>query len=130
MGFSINAVPGHNSGSGNSNVEINRLSSELNSRLSREMDEMISSVDMQIQRAISDAARNQILPQIHNASRSGSGHLTQNRWNVPAERPEIDSKLWKTTAVVSLEIIREVSPSGDVLMLNPQTKLTTVTYSC
>ena len=46
MGFGNNAVPGHSSASGISNVEINRLSSELNSRLSREMDEMMSSVNM------------------------------------------------------------------------------------
>ena len=58
MGFGNNADPGHNSASGNSNVEINRLSSELNSRLSREMDEMMTSV----QKVISDAVSNQILP--------------------------------------------------------------------
>ena len=79
MGFSNNADPGHNSASCNSNVEINRLSSGLNSRLFREMDEMMTSVNVQIQRAISDAISNQILPQIQNALRSGSGHLTQNR---------------------------------------------------
>ena len=91
-GFGNNANPRHNSTSGNSNVEINRLSSELNSRLSREMDEMMNSVNVQIQRAISDAISNQIWPQIENALMSGSGHLTQNRWNVPAERPEINSE--------------------------------------
>ena len=64
MRFSNNTDPGHNSAGGNSNVEINRLSSELNSRLSREVDEMISSVNRQNQRAISDAISNQILPQI------------------------------------------------------------------
>ena len=92
MGFGNNADPGHNSASVNSNVEINRLSSELNSRLSREMDEMMSSVNVQIQRAISDAISNQVLPQFQNALRFGSGHLTQNRWNVPAERLEIDAE--------------------------------------
>ena len=56
------------------------------------MDEMMSCVNMQIQRAISDAISNQILPQIQNALRSRSGHLTQNRWNVRAERPVIDSE--------------------------------------
>ena len=53
---------------------------------------MMTSVNVQIQRAISDAISNQILPQIQNALKSGSGHLTQNRWNVPTERPEINSE--------------------------------------
>ena len=39
---------GHNSADMNSQVEINRLSSELNSRISREMDEMMSNVSSQI----------------------------------------------------------------------------------
>ena len=66
---------GRNSASVNSCVENNRLSSELNARLSRELDEMMSSVNTQIQRAISDAISSQILPQIQNALNSGSGHL-------------------------------------------------------
>ena len=50
----------------------------------------MSSVNTQIHRAISDAIDSQILPQIQTALYSGSGHLTQNRWNVPSERPEIN----------------------------------------
>ena len=76
-----------NSATPNSSAEINRLSSELNSRLSRELDEMMGCVNTQIQRAISDAKGNQILPQIQTALNAWSGHLTQNRWNVPSERP-------------------------------------------
>ena len=64
--------------------------SELNSKLSREIDEMMNSVNTQIQRANSDAISNRILPQIQNALRAGSGHVTQNRWNVPAERPDVN----------------------------------------
>ena len=79
-----------NSAIANSSAEINRLSSELNSRLSRELDEMMGSVNTQIQRAISDAISNQILPQIQTALSAGSGHLTHNRWNVPSERPEFN----------------------------------------
>ena len=90
LGFS--ADYGQNSASGNSSAEINRLSSELKPRLSREVDEMMSSVNNQIQRAISDALSNQVLPQIQTALSTGSGHLTQNRWNVPTERPEISSE--------------------------------------
>ena len=81
----INADYGQNSVGTSSNAEINRLLSELNSRLSREVDGMMSTVNTQIHRAISDAIDSQIWPQIQTALYSGSGHLTQNRWNVPSE---------------------------------------------
>ena len=77
-----------NSAIANSSAEINRLSSELNSRLSRELDEMMGSVNTQIQKAFSDGISIQILPHIQIALSAGSGHLTHNRWNVPSERPE------------------------------------------
>ena len=86
-----NADYGRNSIGGNSSAEINKLSSELNSRLSRELDDMMCSVNSQIQRAISDAISNQVLPQIQSALSAGSGHMTQNRWDIPSERPEINS---------------------------------------
>ena len=86
----INADYGQNLVGTNCNAEINRLLSELNLRLSRELDGMMSIVNTQIQRTISDAIDSQILPQIQTALYSGSGHLTQNRWNVPSERPEIN----------------------------------------
>ena len=50
---------------------------------------MMSSVNTEIQRAISDAISSQILPQIQTALNAGSGQMTQNRWNVPSERPEM-----------------------------------------
>ena len=56
------AESGRNSATANSSAEIKTLSCELNSRLSRELDEMIGSVNTQIQRAISYAISNQILP--------------------------------------------------------------------
>ena len=77
-----------NSVTANSSVEINRLSSELNSCISQEIDEMMNSVSVQIQRAINDAINNQVLPQIQNVIMAGSGHVTKKGWNVPAERPE------------------------------------------
>ena len=77
-----------NSVTGNSSAEINMLSSELNSRISREMDEMMNSVSVQIQRAISDAISTQVLPQIQNVIMAGSGHETRKGWAVPSERPE------------------------------------------
>ena len=82
-----------NSVTGNSSAEINRLSSELNSRISREMDEMMNSVSVQIQRAISDAISTQVLPQIQNVIMAGSGHGTRKRWDVPSERPELNSEV-------------------------------------
>ena len=82
-----------NSVTGNSSAEINRLSSELNSRISREMDEMMNSVNVQIQRAISDAISTQVLPQIQNVIMAGSGHGTRNEWDVPSERPELISEV-------------------------------------
>ena len=79
MRLGNDADPGQNSTCANSNAEVNKLSSELNSRLSREMDEMLNSVNTLIQMAINDAISNQILPQIQNALKAGSGHMTQNR---------------------------------------------------
>ena len=79
---------GQNSTGSSSSVEFNRLSGEMNSRILREMDEMMNSVSVQIQRAISDAISNQVLPQIQNALKAGPGHVTQKGWNLPAERPE------------------------------------------
>ena len=74
------------------------------------MNEMMNSVNTQIQRAISDAISNQVLPQIQNVLRAGSGHLTQNRWNVPAERPELnpeDYRREKTKSNFRSELTRE-----------------------
>ena len=82
-----------NSVTANSSAEINRLSSELNSRISREMDEMMNSVSVQIQRAISDAISTQVLPQIQNVIMAGSGHGTRKGWDVPSERPELNSEV-------------------------------------
>ena len=82
-----------NSVTGNSRTEINRLSSELNSRISREMDEMMNSVSAQIQRAISDAISTQVLPQIQNVIMAGSGHGTRKGWGAPSERPELISEV-------------------------------------
>ena len=64
---------GQNSADTTSSAELNNLSSELNSRISREIDEMMNSVSVKIQRPINDAISNQVLPQIQNASKAGSG---------------------------------------------------------
>ena len=79
------------------------------------MGEMMNSVNTQIQRAISDALSNQIMPQIQNALKAGSGHVTHNRWNVSVERPEINPEDYRS------EKIRNSSrgePIGDRLSDN------------
>ena len=48
----------------------------------------MNSVSVQIQRAINDAISNQVLPQIQNTLRTGSGPMKQTGWNVSTERPE------------------------------------------
>ena len=82
-----------NSVTANSSAEINRLSSELNSRISREMDEMMNSVSVQIQKTISEAISTQVLPQIQNDIMAGSEHGTRKGWDVPSERPELNSEV-------------------------------------
>ena len=74
----ISADLDHNSATASSSAEINKLSSELNSRISREMDEMMNWVSVQIQRAIYDAISNQVLPQTQNAIKAGSGKMIKN----------------------------------------------------
>ena len=83
---------GQNSAEANSLAEINRLSSELNSRISREMDEMMNNVGTQIQRAINEAINSQVLPQIQNVIMAGSGRETRRGWEVPVERSEANAE--------------------------------------
>ena len=83
---------GQNSAEANSLAEINRLSSELNSRISREMDEMMNNVGTQIQRAINEAINSQVLPQIQNVMMAGSGRETRRGWEVPVERSEANAE--------------------------------------
>ena len=81
-GSSDNSGLGQNSTSAISSAEINRLSSELYSRISREMDEMMNSVSVQIQRAISDAIKYCLRSKM--PMRPDRDGTTQKRWNVPA----------------------------------------------
>ena len=83
---------GQYSAEANSLAEINRLSSELNSRISREMDEMMTNVDTLIQRAINEAISSQVLPQIQNVIMAGSGRETRRGWEVPVERSEANAE--------------------------------------
>ena len=94
-----NAVNGQNSADVSSLAEINKLSSLLNSRISREMDEMMNSVSVQIQRAIIDAMSNQVLPQIQNVVSAGSRRVSRKGWDVSAERPEINPEVQRNLNV-------------------------------
>ena len=89
----MNAECDRNSITGDSSAEINRLSCELNSRISREMDEMMNSVSVQIQRAINDAISTQVLPQIQNVIMARPGHETRKGWDIPTERPDLNSEV-------------------------------------
>ena len=93
LGIGTSTGYDRNSASIDSQAEINKLSSELNSRISREMDVMMDSVSSQIQRAISDAINNQILPQIQNVIMTGSGQETRRGWERSDERPESYSEV-------------------------------------
>ena len=93
LGVGTSAGYDQNSASIDSQAEINKLSSEFNSRISREMDEMMNSVSSQIQRAISDAINNQVLPQIQNVFMAGSGQETRRGWERSDERPESYSEV-------------------------------------
>ena len=83
---------GRHSADASSQAEINKLSCELNSRISREMDEMMNSVSSQIQRAINEAINTQVLPQIQNVIMAGSGREARRGWEAPMERPEISTE--------------------------------------
>ena len=74
--------------------------------ISREMDEMMNSVSVQIRRAINDSIIIQLLPQIQNALMAGSGHSIQSGWNVPAERPKMNTKFCETR---NLETIQKLA---------------------
>ena len=57
---------------------------------------MMNSVNVRIQRAISEAISNQTLPQIQNAIMAGSGHTTKKGWNVPSEGPELNPEDYRS----------------------------------
>ena len=52
----------------------------------------MSSVSSEIQRAINEAIKNQILDQIQATLRSGQGQMTERRWKIPAIRPGFSSE--------------------------------------
>ena len=80
------------------------------------MDEMMNSVSVPIQRAINDAISNQVLPQIRNVIKAGSGQLTKNAWNVPSEGPEINPEVQRNLSTKNNQRIEqdEGRPNGDL----------------
>ena len=71
-----------------SGSEFNRLSGEINQRITKEMSDFISSGNFQIQRAIKEAISGQILPQIRASLKSGQGRLPKRRWEYSARTPK------------------------------------------
>ena len=125
LGVGTSARYDQNSASIDSQVGINKLSSELNSRISREMDEMMNSGSSQIQRAISDAINNQVLPQIQNVIMDGSGQETRRGWERSDERPESYSEVqYNAKAKTSLN-----SDHGDKTYRNEPDMVTGVNES-
>ena len=83
---------------------------------------MMNIVSVQIQRAINDAINSQVLPQIQNAIMAESGHVTQKGWDVPAERPEINTEVLRNEKA---RINSKVSLSKTVKMVNNPAKVLT-----
>ena len=74
------ALCGQSSREVDSGSELNRLSGELNQRITREMSDFMSTISSQIQRAINETVSDQILPQIQATLKSGRGHMPERRW--------------------------------------------------
>ena len=89
--FRIYAQNGQSPRDADSDIEFNRLSGELNQRITREMSDFMSTASSQIQRAINEAINDQILPQIQVTLKSGQGHVLERRWDNLAKRPEYRS---------------------------------------
>ena len=73
-GFAEN---GQNSGENDSSSELNRLSGELNQRFTQKTNGLMNSVSLQIQRAVTEAINEHVLPQIQASLKSGNGLLPQ-----------------------------------------------------
>ena len=97
---------GRNSIEVDSSSEINKLYGELNRRSTQDMNDLMSSGSSQIQRAISEAINEQVLPLIQATLRSGQGLVPRSGREVRAEDRNVDLKKPKTA---SLEVAREMS---------------------
>ena len=82
----------HNSAEIGSSSKINRLSGELNQRITLEMNRLMNIVSLQTQMAIREAIIEHALPQIQASLKSGSGQMPPKGWNFPTKRPEYRSE--------------------------------------
>ena len=76
----------HKSEGTDSGSELNRLSGELNQRITREMSDFMSSASSQIQTAINEANNDQILSQIQASLGARQGQRPKRRWEAPVRR--------------------------------------------
>ena len=75
---------GQSSREADSGSEFNRLSGELNQRITTEMSDLMSTV----KRALNEAISDQILPRIQATLKSGQGHMPERRWeNIDLKKP-------------------------------------------
>ena len=72
--------------------EFNRLSGELNQRISQEMGDYMSSVSSQIRKAIKEAINDRILAQVQATLRSGQGQIPERIWEIPARKQLFSSQ--------------------------------------
>ena len=86
------APNGHSARRIDSSSEYNIISGELNQRFSQAMEDFMSTVSSQIQRAIDEAISDQILPQIQAALRSGHRQMPERRWVIPARKKGFSSE--------------------------------------
>ena len=73
------ALNGRNFRETESNSEFNKLSGELNQRITRAMGDFMSTVSTQIQRDINEAISDQVLSDIQATLRHGEGEMPERR---------------------------------------------------
>ena len=92
------------------------MTSEMNARLSQEIDGLMFSLNTQIQRAIDSAVNSQLIPQIQSSIRAATGER-------PCERPDTNPEGLKSVPKVSSSR-RDVSDG-----YNPDDSLREATYN-
>ena len=100
------------------NIErrFENMTSEMNARLSQEIDGLMFSLNTQIQRAIDSAVNSQLIPQIQSSIRAVTGEQ-------PCERPDANPEGLKSVPKVSSSR-RDVSDG-----CNPDDSLREATYN-
>ena len=75
---------------------------ELNQRKLQEMNALMNSVSLKIQRAMNEAMNEQVLPHLESYFRSVNGQPPHRGWNIPGERPERKSEVQRSEAVLEM----------------------------